>query len=59
MRVYPTNRYVPGAQKKECARCGFDYLTTELIEEEATGLMVCSKCYDPPHPQDDKHIRRP
>jgi NAD-dependent SIR2 family protein deacetylase len=58
MRVYPKNRYVPGAKKKECDRCGFDYLDTELIEEERTGLHVCKNCYDPPHPQDDKPVRR-
>lgn len=54
MHVYPLNRYVAGDQKDTCARCGFDYLKSQLIEEERTGLMVCNKCYDPPHPQDNR-----
>jgi hypothetical protein len=54
MRQWPHNRYVVGARKDTCPRCGFDYLNTELIEEERTGLYVCSKCYDPPHPQDNR-----
>jgi hypothetical protein len=54
MHVYPLNRYVPGDQKDTCSRCGFDYLKSQLVEEERTGLMVCSHCYDPPHPQDNR-----
>lgn len=53
MSNYPLNRYVPGDQKATCDRCGFDYLKSQLVEEERTGLMVCSHCYDPPHPQDN------
>jgi protein-arginine kinase activator protein McsA len=56
MRIYPLNRYVAGARKATCDRCGFDFLSTELIEEERTGLMVCSRCYDPVHPQDLKPL---
>lgn len=52
MHNYPLNRYVPGTYKDTCARCGFDYLHSELIFEERTRSYVCSKCYDPPHPQD-------
>lgn len=52
MRVYPRSRYVAGAMKVECPRCGFDFLTTEMMYEERTGKMVCTKCYDPIHPQD-------
>lgn len=54
MRQWPKNRYVVGDQKDTCARCGFDYLNSELVEEERTGLMVCSHCYDPIHPQDNR-----
>jgi len=59
MRVWPHNRYVAGARKDTCDRCGFDYLSTELIEEERTGLMVCSHCYDPVHPQDQRPLASP
>lgn len=52
MRVYPLNRYVAGAKKQSCPRCDFDYLSTEMIVEERTGMLVCRQCYDPPHPQD-------
>lgn len=44
---YPLNRYVPGTYKRECDRCGFDYLRSELTKEERTGLIVCDKCHDP------------
>lgn len=54
MRYYPLHRWVAGAKKQECARCGFDFVTTELVFEERTGYMVCPKCYDPQHPQDFK-----
>jgi hypothetical protein len=52
MRQYPLNRWVAGSKKKECSRCGFDFLDSEMAVEERTGLLVCLKCYDPPHPQD-------
>lgn len=52
MRSYPLNRWVAGAKKQECPRCGFDWLDTEMVVEERTGLLVCRLCYDPPHPQD-------
>ncbi len=52
MGSYPTNRFVPYTYKRECARCGSDFLRNELRREERTNLLVCSQCYDPPHPQD-------
>jgi len=52
MRVYPTNRYIPGDYKRSCDRCGFDHLRSELIKERRTGLVVCEGCADPIHPQD-------
>jgi|GEM_PF-6240917 len=58
MRNYPNNRFVPGTKKRECDRCGFDFLETELIREERTKALVCRKCYDPPHPQDEPKIKR-
>lgn len=57
MSNYPLNRYVPGTYKDTCARCGFDYLHNELVFEERTKSYVCSKCYDPPHPQDARNKR--
>ncbi len=34
-------RYVPGDRWAECARCGFEYLRSKLVQEARTGLMVC------------------
>jgi hypothetical protein len=45
--------YIPGDYKVCCQRCGFDFLRSECVREEKTGLTVCkAKCYDKPHPQD-------
>lgn len=33
-----------------CDRCGFEFKNDEL-RKEWTGLMVCSKCWEPRHPQ--------
>jgi hypothetical protein len=33
-----------------CDRCGLKHKNTEL-RKEWTGLMVCSKCWEPKHPQ--------
>lgn len=52
MREYPKDRFVPHTYKRECDRCGWDYLRTELMNEERTGLIVCASCYDPVHPRD-------
>ncbi len=52
MGSYPTNRFVPNTYKRECDRCGFDFLRTELRKEERSGFVVCNECYDPQHPQD-------
>jgi len=54
VRSWPLNRYVVGDRKATCARCGFDYLLSQLVEEERTNTLVCSHCYDPPHPQDNR-----
>lgn len=51
--MYPLNRYVPGTYKRECDRCGFDFLRTELFREPKTHLLVCKDCLDKPHPRDD------
>lgn len=59
MRSYPSNRFVSGTRKTECARCGFDYLQSELIKEPVTGYLVCSECFDPKHPQDEPKNRPP
>lgn len=47
MKQYPLNRYVPGTYKKECDRCGFDFLRSELQKESDTGSIVCKSCLDP------------
>lgn len=56
MARYPLNRYVPGTYKRECDRCGFDYLRNQMRKEPVTNLIVCQKCYDPEHP---RHKREP
>lgn len=45
MRQYPTNRIVWGTYKRECDRCGFDFLRTEMVKDRY-GFVVCPKCYD-------------
>jgi hypothetical protein len=50
-RIYPENRYVPGTYKRECDRCGFDYLRSQMVEEEDTKLIVCKQCVDIKHPR--------
>jgi NAD-dependent SIR2 family protein deacetylase len=56
LRVQPTNRYVAGDYLRDCDRCSWTYLNSELMKEKRTGLTVCSRCYDPVHPQDEvKH----
>lgn len=48
MRIYPSNRpYKFGTYKRECDRCGWDYLNTELVKEQDTNLIVCRPCLDP------------
>ncbi len=50
--MYPLNRYVPGTYKRECDRCGFDFLRSQLVVERGTGFIVCKDCLDKPHPRD-------
>lgn len=47
MRVWPKNRFVAGTYKRECDRCGFDYLFSELSAEFDTKALVCPDCLDP------------
>jgi len=39
-----------------CDRCGFAHKNTDL-RKEWTGLMVCTQCYEPRHPQDLIRVR--
>lgn len=41
----------PGTWKVICDRCGFKFQSDEL-EKEWQGLMTCSGCWEPRHPQD-------
>lgn len=43
--------YVMGDWKAVCDRCGADFLASQL-KKEWTGLMCCSRCWEPRHPQD-------
>ena len=50
--------YRPGDNWSTCQRCGFDVYASDLREDGyKPGLMVCPKCYDPPHPQDYVRVR--
>lgn len=35
-----------------CDRCGWTYYAKDIKKEYHTELMVCSKCWDPQHPQE-------
>jgi len=45
------NKLILGDWNAICDRCGFKYKASQL-RPEWTGLMVCSKCWEPRHPQD-------
>ena len=45
------NRHKPGDWLYSCQRCGFTKYGSE-IRQEWTGLRVCSKCWEPRHPQE-------
>ena len=40
-----------GQWKVVCDRCGFEYKSNAL-RREWTGLRVCTKCFEPRHPQE-------
>jgi len=43
------NSYTPGTYKRECDKCGWDYLRVQM-KREWNGLIVCADCFDPRHP---------
>lgn len=45
------NYLVLGQWNSICDRCGFKYKSA-MLQREWTGLMVCSYCLEPRHPQD-------
>lgn len=47
MRTY----YKPGVHNVICDRCGLKHKSDALMKEW-TGLMVCTPCWEPRHPQD-------
>ena len=48
--------YVPGKWLAICDVCGFRYYNDEL-KKDWRGLMVCTKDYEPRHPQDFLKVR--
>lgn len=50
------NYYVHGDWNAICDRCGFQYKGSAL-REEWTGLMVCTSCWEPRHPQTLLRVR--
>lgn len=57
MRVYPINRFVPGAYKRECDICGWDYLNTQM-RKQWDGAIVCKFCYNDKDEQLEKKYNR-
>lgn len=45
------NAHRPGDWLYQCQRCGFTIYGSKA-RQEWTGLRVCSKCWEPRHPQD-------
>lgn len=43
--------YRPGDCLAICDTCGFRFFLSELRKDK-DGFMVCTSCYDPPHPQE-------
>lgn len=54
MRIYPTNRYVPGTYKRKCDVCGWDYLRSEL-RKRWDGAIVCKYDYE----EEDQYHKHP
>jgi hypothetical protein len=48
--------YKPSQWNAVCDRCGFEFKSSELIEDWQ-GLMVCKKDYETRHPQDFIRVR--
>lgn len=46
-----TFKYIPGDHWVECQRCGQVHRSSK-VRKEWTGLIVCSDCWEPRHPQD-------
>ena len=44
-------KYIPRSNKCVCDLCGFVYMAHQL-RYNSDGLLVCSKDYEPEHPQD-------
>ena len=45
------NHLVSGSWNAICDRCGFKRKSHQM-QKEWTGLIVCSSCFEPRHPQD-------
>jgi len=44
-------KYIPRSNRAVCDLCGFVYMAHQL-RYNSDGLLVCSKDYEPEHPQD-------
>lgn len=44
-------KYISGQWNAVCDRCGFEFKSSQL-KKDWQGFMVCSKDYEPRHPQD-------
>lgn len=42
--------YIPGQWNAICDRCGFKFKAS-MLQDEWTGLKVCSDCWETRHPQ--------
>lgn len=57
MRIYPTNRFVPGTYKRECDECGFDFIRSEM-RKRWDGAIVCQWCYEEKDTQLERKYNR-
>ena len=54
MRVFPPKIPILGTYRRVCARCGFEYLRSELVKETWSNLIVCPDCLYP----EPEHLKK-
>ena len=52
----PAHKYIPGNHLLTCDECGFVYRYSEM-KKRWDGAMVCSKDFEPKHPQESVRAR--
>ena len=52
-----TRTFIPGDRLVECDGCGFGYRRSQMrkgVSGTQKRLNMCPKCWDPPHPNDER-----